>query len=65
MGTSASDGEIIYRIKMGKAGYMPAFGTAFSEEESTAPLSYIGNLKPRYSSIEMPRNFIGPCSTNE
>jgi mono/diheme cytochrome c family protein len=47
MGTSASDGEIIYRIKMGKAGYMPAFGTAFSEEEITALVSYIRNLKPR------------------
>ena len=47
MGTSASDGEIIYRIKMGKPGYMPAFGTAFSEEEITALVSYIRNLKPR------------------
>ena len=47
MGTSASDGEIIYRIKMGKAGYMPAFGAAFSEEEITALVSYIRNLKPR------------------
>jgi len=29
VGTSASNGEIIYRIKIGEAGYMPAFGTAF------------------------------------
>jgi len=65
VGTSASNGEIIYRIKMGKPVTCQPSAPLFSEEESTAPLSYIGNLKPRYSSIEMPRNFIGPCSTNE
>src|SRR5512136_129982 len=36
MGTSLTDGEIIYRIKMGKQGFMPAFGTTFSEDEIKA-----------------------------
>ena len=47
IGSSLTDGEIIYGLKMGKQGFMPAFGTAFSEEEIKALASYIRNLQPR------------------
>jgi mono/diheme cytochrome c family protein len=47
MGTTLTEAEIIYRIKKGKQGYMPAFETAFSEEEMKGLARYIRDLKPR------------------
>jgi mono/diheme cytochrome c family protein len=45
MGTSLTDGEIINRIKNGKPGAMPAFGTTFSAEDLQAIVRYIRDLK--------------------
>jgi len=46
MGTSLTDGEIAYRIKNGKTGQMPAFGTALNDQQVAAVVAYIRNLKP-------------------
>jgi mono/diheme cytochrome c family protein len=46
MGTTLTDAEIINRIKNGKPGRMPAFGTAFTDEQVNAIVAYIRNLKP-------------------
>jgi mono/diheme cytochrome c family protein len=46
MGTSLTDAEIINRIKNGKPGQMPAFGSAFDEAQTNAIVGYIRNLKP-------------------
>jgi mono/diheme cytochrome c family protein len=43
-GTTRSDDFIIERIKKGKPGAMPAFGSAFSESQIIAILAYIRSL---------------------
>ena len=45
MGTSLTDAEIASRIKNGKAGAMPAFGGAFSDDDIKAIIRYIRDLK--------------------
>jgi len=47
MNTPLSDNEIIYRIKNGKTGQMPAFGSQFNDEQIRAIVAYIRALKPR------------------
>ena len=44
MDTTLTDAEIVHRIKVGKTGAMPAFGTAFNEVELQAIVSYIRGL---------------------
>jgi mono/diheme cytochrome c family protein len=44
-GTTRSDDFIIERIKKGKPGAMPAFGSAFSESQIIAILAYIRSLE--------------------
>jgi mono/diheme cytochrome c family protein len=46
MGTTLTDGEIIYRIKNGKTGQMPAFGSTFNDDQLKAIIAYIRALKP-------------------
>lgn len=46
MDTALTDGEIAYRIKMGKTGQMPAFGSALNDQQIAAVVAYIRNLKP-------------------
>ena len=46
MGTTLTDGEIVYRIKTGKTGQMPAFGSALNDQQIAAVVAYIRNLKP-------------------
>ena len=46
MGTQLTDSEIISRIRNGKPGQMPAFGSAFNDEQLKAIVSYIRELKP-------------------
>jgi len=46
MGTTLTDAEIVSRIRNGKPGQMPAFGTAFSDEQMKAIVAYIRELKP-------------------
>ena len=46
MDSTLTDAEIVYRIKNGKAGQMPAFGSAFTDEQIKAIVAYIRNLKP-------------------
>lgn len=46
MGTDRSDAELISRIRNGKVGQMPAFGTTFNEEQLKAIVTYIRELKP-------------------
>jgi len=46
MGTSLTDAELISRIRNGKVGQMPAFGSAFTPEQMTAIVAYIRALKP-------------------
>jgi mono/diheme cytochrome c family protein len=46
MGTALTDAEIATRIKNGKAGAMPAFGTTFTDEQVKAIVTYIRELKP-------------------
>jgi len=45
MGTALSDAEIVNRIKAGKPGAMPAFGSQFSDEDIRAIVAYIRNLR--------------------
>jgi len=45
MGTTLTDGEMIHRIKTGKVGQMPAFGTAFDDAQIKAIIGYIRDLK--------------------
>jgi mono/diheme cytochrome c family protein len=45
MGTTLTDAEIIQRIKVGKPGAMPAFGTAFKEDEIQTIVKYIRGLR--------------------
>jgi len=46
MGTALTDAEIVYRIKNGKTGQMPAFGGALSDEQIQTIVAYIRTLKP-------------------
>src|SRR5207253_919979 len=46
MGTKLTDVEIVQRIKVGKAGAMPAFASAFSSDEIQAIVAYIRGLRP-------------------
>ena len=45
MGTALTDGEILYRIKTGKVGAMPAFKGSFSDAQLVAIVKYIRELK--------------------
>ena len=44
-GTTLTDAEIASRIKNGKAGAMPAFGSTFSDDDIKAIIKYIRDLK--------------------
>ena len=44
-GTTLTDAEIIHRIKTGKTGAMPAFGSTFSDEQLQAIVRYIRELR--------------------
>jgi mono/diheme cytochrome c family protein len=46
MGTTLTDGEIINRVKNGKVGQMPGFGSAFNDDQIKAIIAYIRALKP-------------------
>jgi len=46
MNTTLTDAQIIYRIKTGKVAAMPAFGGTLSDEQMTAIVKYIRDLKP-------------------
>jgi mono/diheme cytochrome c family protein len=46
MGTPLTDAEIVTRIRNGKPGQMPAYGSAFSDEQLKAIVAYIRELKP-------------------
>jgi mono/diheme cytochrome c family protein len=46
MDTARSDDFIRNRIKNGKEGAMPAFGTTFSDSDIDLIIVYIRNLKP-------------------
>jgi mono/diheme cytochrome c family protein len=46
MGTPLTDAEIIARIRSGKPGQMPAYGSAFSDDQLRAIVAYIRDLKP-------------------
>ena len=46
MGTTITDEQIVYRIKNGKQGAMPAFGESFSDAQLKAIVKYIRELKP-------------------
>jgi len=46
MNTQRSDDFIRNRIKMGKPGAMPAFGSSFSDADIDAIIKYIRALKP-------------------
>ena len=46
MNTQRSDDFIRNRIKLGKEGAMPAFGSSFSDADIDAIISYIRALKP-------------------
>src|SRR5207247_10477127 len=45
-GTQLPDSEIIARIRNGKPGQMPAFGSAFNDAQLKAIVDYIRELKP-------------------
>ena len=45
MGTALTDAEIVYRIKVGKTGAMPAFGSTFNAAELQAIVLYIRGLR--------------------
>jgi mono/diheme cytochrome c family protein len=44
-GTTLTDAEIANRIRNGKPGQMPAFGSAFSDDDIKAIIKYIRELK--------------------
>lgn len=46
MDTRLTDDEIATRIKFGKQGRMPAFGTSFDDAQIQAIVRYIRELKP-------------------
>ena len=45
MGTTLTDAEIVSRIKQGKLGAMPSFGSQFTDDQIAAIVRYIRNLK--------------------
>ncbi|HEY1325412.1 MAG TPA: cytochrome c [Casimicrobiaceae bacterium] len=45
MGTTLTDAEIIHRVKKGKTGAMPAFGSQFNDDQLRAIVQYIRSLK--------------------
>jgi mono/diheme cytochrome c family protein len=47
MNTQRSDDFIRTRIKLGKEGAMPAFGTTFNDADIEAIIKYIRSLKPQ------------------
>jgi mono/diheme cytochrome c family protein len=47
MASSHSDDFLRDRIKNGKVGAMPAYGSAFSDTQIDAMVKYIRSLKPR------------------
>lgn len=47
MGTDLTDEQIASRIRNGKTGQMPAYATAFTEDQLRAIVAYIRDLKPR------------------
>jgi len=47
MDNPISDADIVYRVKNGKTGYMPAFGAQFNDDQLKAIVAYIRNLKPQ------------------
>jgi mono/diheme cytochrome c family protein len=46
MGTPLTDAEIVARIRNGKPGQMPAYGSSFSDDQLRAIVAYIRELKP-------------------
>jgi mono/diheme cytochrome c family protein len=46
MDTTRTDAEIVNRIRNGKAGAMPAFGSTFDDAQLQAIVKYIRELKP-------------------
>jgi mono/diheme cytochrome c family protein len=48
MNTQRSDDFIRTRIKIGKEGAMPAFGSTFSDADIDAIIKYIRSLKPEH-----------------
>jgi mono/diheme cytochrome c family protein len=46
MNTTRSDDFIRYRVRHGKEGAMPAFGSMFSDADIDAIIKYIRSLKP-------------------
>jgi mono/diheme cytochrome c family protein len=46
MGTPLTDAELVSRIRNGKPGQMPAFGSAFNDDQLRAIVAYIRELKP-------------------
>ena len=46
MDTALTDSEIIARIRAGKIGSMPAFGSTFNDAQLAAIVAYIRALKP-------------------
>jgi mono/diheme cytochrome c family protein len=46
MDSPLSDSELAYRIKVGKQGQMPAFGSQMNEQQVAAMVAYIRTLKP-------------------
>jgi mono/diheme cytochrome c family protein len=46
MGTEKTDAEIVSRIRNGKPGQMPAFGSTFNDDQLKAIIAYIRGLKP-------------------
>jgi mono/diheme cytochrome c family protein len=46
MDSPLSDSELAYRIKVGKQGQMPAFGSSMNEQQVAAMVAYIRTLKP-------------------
>lgn len=47
MGTDLTDEQIASRIRNGKTGQMPAYATAFTEDQVRAIVAYIRDLKPQ------------------
>jgi mono/diheme cytochrome c family protein len=45
MGTTKTDAEIVSRIRNGKTGQMPAFGSTFNDDQLKAIIAYIRGLK--------------------
>jgi len=46
MDTTLTDSELAYRIKTGKTGQMPSFGSSLNDQQIGAVVAYIRNLKP-------------------